>query len=103
MPEDFHSLDYCFSLAPSSLHFCLIKKPNHADGSERITSRSLRMFEDAKATRGKHMLIAPGREANTVLFFFNFNICSLKNLQHLELSGVSNPKKSEFSRNHNCM
>lgn len=26
------------------------------------------MFEDAKATWGKHMLMAPGLEANTVLF-----------------------------------
>lgn len=54
VPEDSRSPFYRCSLPLSSLHFCLIKKPNQAGVSERITSRSSRMFEDAKATRGKH-------------------------------------------------
>lgn len=54
VPEDSLSPFYRCSLPLSSFHFCLIKKPNQAGVSERITSRSSRMFEDAKATRGKH-------------------------------------------------
>lgn len=106
VPEDSRSLDYRCSLALSSLYFCLIKKPNHADASEPITSRCLRMFEDAKATGG---------EANSdgswtwsqhcfIFLFFSLSLCSfiLINLNHFEVSGVSNPQNSEFSRDHNC-
>lgn len=99
VPEDFRSLHYRCSFAPSSLHFCLIKKPNHADGSERITSRSLRMFEDAKATGGNTCWWLLVLKPTLFYLFFNFNLCSfiLINLNHIKLSGVSNPKKSGFS------
>ena len=54
MPEDCLSLHYLSSLplSPTLFLFCLslIKKPNHADSSEQITSHSPWMFEDDGAT-----------------------------------------------------
>lgn len=54
VPEDCLSLHYLCSLplSPALFLFCLslIKKPNHADSSEQITSHSPWMFEDDGAT-----------------------------------------------------
>lgn len=68
MPEDFRSP--LSLLSPSVFLPFLSNQKAKAGRRLRANNKSLsRMFEDARATRGKHMLMAPGLEANTLLFF----------------------------------
>lgn len=75
VPEDLLSL-FTVSALSLCLSFCLslIKKPNHADSSEQITSHSLWMFEDDGATgetgEQKYTWILLVLKANTIFYFF---------------------------------
>lgn len=78
----FFSLSLLSPYVSLSLSFCLtlIKKPNHADSSEQITSHSLWMFEDDGATGATNEEIHADRSRSWILkptqyFKSDFCIC----------------------------
>lgn len=72
------SLSLLGTFVSLSLSFCLslIKKPNHADSSEQITSHSPRMFEDDGATRATRKEIHSDRSRSWSQHNISTYICA---------------------------